>query len=157
MRSPTTRHHWKAMLLCSIVLASCAHAPRVAEETESMLAIRNGYLESHPEGRFNAYIARGEVVQGMDFMDVLAAWGIPVTRARDAHGIEYWLYLAVDNDSGDWVRYTFLFERYTLIDWEITRHTSMNGALVYREPRSVSPPLPQPDSPVGSSVSALKR
>lgn len=157
MRRPTMNRHWKMMLLCSLVFASCAHSPRVAEETTSMLAIRDGYLESHPDGRFNEYIARGEVVKGMDFMDVLASWGIPVSRVRDPKGVEHWLYLAEDDQSGDWVGYTFAFEKYTLIEWDVTRHTSKNGALVYWEPRVPAPPPIQPNTPAGSNLSALKR
>ena len=157
MRRPTIHRHWKTMLLCSLVFASCAHTPRVTEESESLLTIRRGYLETHPDGQFNPYIVRGEVVPGMDFMDVLASWGIPASRIRDKKGIENWIYLAEDHESGDWVRYTFSFEKYTLAEWQISRHNSKNGALVYWEPRSLEPTPLQPNTPAGSNLSSLKR
>ena len=72
--------HLVATLLLGFAIVSCSHAPKVLNETDTVLQIREDYLRANPNGPFNERIARGEVEKGMNFLEVLAAWGLPDTR-----------------------------------------------------------------------------
>jgi hypothetical protein len=112
------------------VMASCAYAPRVAEENDDILSIRDDYIRAHPDGRHNEFILRGEVVKGMKYLEVLASWGYPEARLRvPERKLEYWRYLALDDASRDWLQYTFIFEKDELIEWEMTRHATKGRAM----------------------------
>lgn len=127
-RHPITR---LAVAIAAVAaLSSCAHAPRVLEENGDVLSLRQDYLRAHPDGRYNEFIARGEVVRGMTYLEVLASWGYPDARARvPERSLEYWRYLAADEASGDWIQYVFLFEESTLSEWEMSRHASKGRAM----------------------------
>ena len=115
-----------------MLAGGCAHSPKVIDESPSMLTIRADYLEANPEGRYNKYIKNGEVTQGMNYVEVLAAWGVPHARYRTEAGpneVEYWHYLAEDEVSHDWTQYTFVFEKRALAEWDVTRHNSQAGSL----------------------------
>jgi hypothetical protein len=91
---------------------------------------RGDYLEQHPTGKYNRYISRGEVVRGMGFVEVSASWGIPETRSKSKDKkYEYWTFFGEDEISGDWSRYTLVFEETVLTDWFLDRHFIKNGAL----------------------------
>jgi len=138
MGRPTLRACTGAVIVAALLGTGCAHTPRSFDESPATLAIRADYLGTHPAGPFNAQIARGEVGKGMSFLEVLAAWGVPEWRARteDAR-FEVWGYVARDEGSQDWTRYTFTFEKKTLVEWETTRHVIKGHALAQWETREV--------------------
>jgi len=122
--------------------ASCAYSPRVLDEDAAVLSIRTDYLKSNPDGIYNDYIRRGEVVKGMTYVEVLASWGFPASRLRvPERNLEYWRYVARDDVSLDWAQYTFVFEGPSLIEWQMTRHTSKGRAM---EPIEFSDPTGPP-------------
>jgi hypothetical protein len=139
------------MAVALTVMASCAYAPRVAEENDDILSIRDDYIRTHPDGSYNEFILRGEVVKGMKYLEVLASWGYPEARLRvPERKLEYWRYLARDEASRDWLQYTFIFEKDELIEWEMTRHVSKGRAMADIEfddptvPPSPAEALPEP-------------
>ncbi|MDH3198944.1 MAG: hypothetical protein OEO21_11975 [Candidatus Krumholzibacteria bacterium] len=130
MGRPMQRARLAGAIAATLLCAACAHAPRSFDESLTTLAIRADFLETHPAGKYNANIARGEVSKGMDYFEVLAAWGVPERRARNEDArFELWGYVAVDEVSQDWTQYTFVFEKQTLVGWEITRHVNKGHAL----------------------------
>lgn len=139
-------------------LAGCAHAPRVINETDSVRQIRGQFLKANPNGPYNDHVARGEVVAGMGFIEVLASWGLPDSRWRSKAGeLEYWSYFTRDADSGDWVGYTFTFEENAVSEWAMTRHVVKNGALFPWDlpQHAVTPQARRPL--LGDGVTAVKR
>jgi hypothetical protein len=121
-------------IVAATFLPSCAHSPRVIDESEAVLSIRKDYLRSNPDGRFNDFIERGEVVKGMSYVEVLAAWGFPEARLNiPERSTEYWRYVARDDLSRDWVEYTFVFQKNLLSEWEMIRHPSKGRAMAHIE------------------------
>jgi hypothetical protein len=115
-----------------VVLAfACSQTPRMSEENETdyIRMLREEFFKTHPEGKFNEYISRGEVVRGMDFLEVLASWGNPNKREKPTESVEFWTYLDEDEDSQDWVQYKFVFRKNVLDDWEVARHVAGAGHL----------------------------
>lgn len=113
-------------------LAGCSYTPRTLNESASVLEIRSDYLASNPGGEFNDFIRKGEVTRGMNYTEVLASWGAPDARIRtnDNKGeLEAWSYTALDDINGDWIQFTFQFEKKVLADWDVHRHVTMNGRL----------------------------
>jgi hypothetical protein len=96
-------------------------------ETDYIRMLREEFFKTHPEGKYNEHIANGEVVRGMDFLEVLASWGNPNKREKPSDAVEYWTYLEEDEDSQDWVQYKFLFRKNVLDDWEVARHVAGAG------------------------------
>jgi hypothetical protein len=120
------------VVLTAAMVSSCSYNNHliVVEENRAMLSIRAEFLQANPDGIHNASISRGEVVKGMGFMEVLASWGLPEARERDQEkGLEYWSYFFRDDDSRDWVRYTFTFEKTELTEWDTARHVARNQPL----------------------------
>jgi hypothetical protein len=92
--------------------------------------MRADYLRQHPDGKFNGYISRGEVVRGMNMFEVSAAWGLPETRSPSKdRAVEFWTYFSQDEITGDWARYTLTFEDKAVSDWFVVRHFTKNGEL----------------------------
>ena len=118
-------------LLLVILIVACSHAPRISEESETdyIRMLREEFFKSNPDGEYNENIARGEVVRGMDFLEVLASWGNPGAREKPTDNVEYWMYLDNDEDSKDYVRYKFIFRKNRLDDWELDRHVAGAGLL----------------------------
>jgi hypothetical protein len=116
---------------------SCSHNPRKISGTESdyLLQLRQEYLAANPDGAYNEYIKRGEVVKGMDLLEVLAAWGHPERRTKESSLTEHWIYREVDEDSKDWVLYTFTFRRNVLAEWDLMRHFAAGGTIDVPEGR----------------------
>lgn len=127
--------------------SSCAHAPRAIEENAEVLSLRQDYLHTYPDGRYNDYIERGEVVRGMTYLEVLAAWGYPEARLRiPERSLEYWRYVTADEVSRDWIQYVFIFEKNELQEWEMSRHASKGRAMEQFEFRDPTR-LPTDDVP----------
>jgi hypothetical protein len=117
-------------LLFLLVFLACSHTPKALNDSVSVLQTREDYLLSHPDGKYNQYIERGEVVRGMNYVQVSAAWGIPETRSQSKDKkFEYWTFVGHDDLSGDWTRYTFVFQKGVLTDWDLNRHFTKNGTL----------------------------
>jgi hypothetical protein len=118
-------------------LTSCSPNPRIISGTESdyLLQLRAEYLAANPDGAYNEYIKRGEVVKGMDILEVLASWGHPEVRKKENALTEHWIYREVDEDSKDWVLFTFTFRRTVLAEWDLMRHFAAGGRVDVPEGR----------------------
>lgn len=130
----------RALPLVLVALAiACSHNPRRNQdsETEYIRMLRDEFFKTNPNGVYNEYIARGEVVRGMDFLEVLASWGNPIKREKPTPNVEYWVYLEEDEDSKDWVQYKFVFRKSLLDDWELARHAA-EGAVTDTQSQSSS-------------------
>jgi len=128
-----------------IIVAACANVPLPPVGTATHPEVREEFLLMNPDGRFNQFVSKGEVVTGMGFEEVLASWGLPESRrlSRDRKQ-EYWTYLGEDDLSGDWMRYTFVFEKRLLVDWDVSRHFIKNGTLINWDTPGTDP-LPEPE------------
>jgi hypothetical protein len=89
--------------------------------------LREEFFETHPNGVYNEFIARGEVVRGMDFLEVLASWGNPTKREKPSPDVEYWVYLEEYEETKDWVQYKFVFRKSLLDNWEVARHVAQGA------------------------------
>jgi len=126
-------HRTRSFIFSSCLLLlflACSHTPRAINDDNSILQMRQDYLLAHPGGEYNEYITRGEVVRGMNCLEVSASWGIPETRRMSKdQTLEYWTFYEKDEMSGDWMRYTFVFEEGALSNWQLARHFTKNGEL----------------------------
>lgn len=129
---------WLPVLILAV--SSCSYTPRKISGTESsyLLQLRQEYLAANPDGEYNAYVAKGEVVKGMDLIAVLASWGHPSIRKKDAPLTERWVYREVDDVSKDWVEYTFTFQSSVLTEWDLVRHFAAGGRVDVPEGRERS-------------------
>jgi hypothetical protein len=143
------------LLLVSLVFA-CSYSTQSKEvgETDYIRMLREEFFKTHPDGKYNENITRGEVVRGMDYFEVLASWGNPIKREKPTPNVEYWLYLEEDEDSGDWVQYKLVFRASVLEDWELARHTSQ-GRL--GETERQSPTVLRKGSPLTGSGTPTKK
>lgn len=141
------------LALATSVLASCATSPPRREDTAAILEIRDEYIRKHPDGPFNVVIARGEAAVGMGYYDMLAAWGIPDVRERDAErDEERWVYVLTDENQADWQRYDFIFAKRMLVEWEWSRGVASGSVLRSDDPRGVSARVPAPSAaPLGDA------
>ena len=115
-----------------LLLIACTHTPRALDEDVTVLRMREDFLRDHPDGAYNIYIAKGEVVRGMSLLEVSASWGLPETRRQTKDKkLELWTYFSEDEISGDWSRYTLTFENQVLADWHVVRHFNSNGELTH--------------------------
>jgi hypothetical protein len=131
-------------LLPLLLIVACSQTPRMSDtkETDYIRMLREEFFKTHPDGQYNEYIAKGEVVKGMDFLEVLASWGNPNKREKPTDNVEYWIYLEVDEASMDWVQYKFEFRKSALSDWELARHVATGREI---------------DSPSGSNAQVLTK
>jgi hypothetical protein len=120
---------WLPTLVLSV--SFCTPNPRMVSGTEPdyLLKLRADYLSSNPSGEYNEFIKRGEVVRGMDVLEVLAAWGHPKVRTKFTDLTEKWTYHEVDPDSKDSIDYTFTFHQGVLSDWALERHFAAGGSI----------------------------
>jgi hypothetical protein len=147
---PRIRYRYRTTLaaFAASVVLSCAAGPPRRGDTPAIVEMRADYLRTNPAGRFNAEINRGEVVVGMGFYDVLAAWGLPDARAVADSSQERWTYVIKDDNEVDWVRYDFLFARRAVVEWETSRNTGSGFSPLDDDARGVSlrvPPVPLGD------------
>jgi hypothetical protein len=114
-----------------LIVVSCSHTPRMShdQETEYIRMLRREFFNTHPDGQYNEHIKKGEVVKGMDFLEVLASWGNPDKREKPVETVEHWTYREVDESSKDFVQYKFIFKKNVLSDWELSRHFAKGGEL----------------------------
>jgi hypothetical protein len=121
-------HRILAVTLVLAALSACAHAPRSLQMTDHITSIRMQFLADYPNGRFNDQIQRGEIAKGMNVLEVLAAWGTPVDKARvEGVEVETWTYRDRDEHSRDFIIYEVVFDKRLLTDWFITRSTAGAG------------------------------
>jgi hypothetical protein len=86
------------------------------------------YIRTYPDGQYNGHIVKGEVVKGMNLMEVLASWGLPNTRKSSESGAyEYWTYYSVDQESGDVRRYKLIFKEQIVVDWQVAYDIAGDG------------------------------
>jgi hypothetical protein len=131
------------LALAASLLASCATSPPRREDTPAILEIRDDYIRTHPDGAFNVVIARGEVAVGMGYYDMLAAWGIPDVRERDAErDEERWVYVLTSENQADWLRYDFIFAKRMLVEWEWSRGVASGSVPLPDDPRGISARVP---------------
>lgn len=117
--------------LLVLMIAACSNQLRKSTDAESsyLIALRGEYLAANPDGQYNEFVKRGEVIKGMDFLAVLASWGHPTKRTKKTYTTEMWTYKDIDEDSKDWIEYTFTFHENVLSEWQIARHTASGGRL----------------------------
>jgi hypothetical protein len=114
----------------TVLFIACAHTPQALNDDLTVREMREEFLRDNPDCEYKPYIARGEVVRGMNFLEVSASWGIPETRRQSKdRKQEYWTYFSADEVSGDWSRYTLTFQDKRLTDWYVVRHFAKNGQL----------------------------
>jgi hypothetical protein len=117
-----------ALLLFAALLASCSHHPKTLDGSESILKGRQDYVNAHPQGTYNDHILSGEVVKGMNLMEVLASWGLPNSRRHSESGsYEYWFFISQDRESGMVRRYELVFQDQMLHDWNVVLDNKAGG------------------------------
>lgn len=117
-------------LVLPLLLSTCSNQQRAINDDISVLQMREDYVQKHPAGRYNRFIEKGEIVRGMNLIEVSASWGLPEARWKSKDkAFEYWTFFGQDEISGDWSRYTLVFEKNVLVDWMLDRHFAKNGTL----------------------------
>jgi hypothetical protein len=129
--------------LCAFaaLLAGCSSQLKRSSDVEPsyLLALRAEYLAAYPDGAHNEYVQRGEVVQGMDILAVLASWGHPRRRTKEGIHTEKWVYREEDEATKDWIEYTFVFRDNVLEEWELARHVAEGRTLQLEGPSKTEP------------------
>ena len=141
------------LVVAAASLAACASNPPRRDETPAILEIRDEYMRTHPHGPYNVAIARGEVVVGMGYYDVFAAWGMPDSRTRDGErDEERWTYVLMSENQADWIRYDFVFDKRVLVEWEWSRGVASGSLPLPEDGRGVSTRVPgAPAAPLGDA------
>lgn len=115
----------------ALLAVACSYTPRSSKVNDYILSLRHDYLSTHPDGEFNEYVRRGEVVKGMDYLAVLAAWGHPDRRLVPSEStLEYWTYIEEDENSKDTVAYKFTFRKSKLYTWNVNRQIASTGNMI---------------------------
>lgn len=145
--------------LLGLILLACAHVPRTYDETDAVKRLRLQYVRTHPNGRFNAHILKGEVTKGMDFLDVLASWGLPNLRRGSRESVyENWVYYARDEETGRFTVYELVFKDQHLVDWKVDVNVAGNGGKPpITEDWYPRTPVPGDLSKAPSTETALKK
>jgi len=108
-------------ILTVVFAASCSHAPVLERNTTQIAEFRAQYLEHHPDDPFMKDILSSRVQKEMNYMQVLASWGLPYARTGIADdGTETWSYIAVESVSKQILRYDLVFTKNSLINWLIS-------------------------------------
>ena len=63
-----------------VLTVSCTHAPQLDRTSDQVAGFRTHYLEHNPDDPFKKDIMRGKVHKEMNYMQVLASWGLPNVR-----------------------------------------------------------------------------
>ncbi len=128
MKTPPLMVIFPVLLLLVAVLASCSHHPKTLDGSESIMKGRQDYVTAHPDGLYNSHIMNGEVVKGMNLMEVLASWGLPNSRRHSESGShEYWFFVSQDKESGMIRRYELIFQDQLLHDWNVALGNTAGG------------------------------
>ncbi len=144
------------LALAAGLLSSCAVVVPRRDVTPEILVIRDDYLRANPNVVFKDAIARGEVVVGMGYYDVLAAWGKPDARAIESKkDTERWTYVLVSDNGADWIRYDFVFEERSVVEWETSRSVASGFAPARDDARGVSQRVPP--TPAGTLGEGVKK
>ena len=110
-------HRILLVLFAVCLVTSCSQVARIDADPE-VETIRAQYLSENPHGQYNDHIARGEIVRGMNFVEVLASWGVPTRRERQKDGVtEAWTYRVHDRDPSDIATYELQFADRMLTGW----------------------------------------
>jgi hypothetical protein len=144
-----------ALAIATVLCASCATSPPRRDTTPEIQAIRDDYLRTNPNVVHKGAIVRGEVVVGMGYQDVLAAWGRPTARVVEegSDDAERWTYVLVSDNGVDWVRYDFFFAKWSVVQWETTRSVASGFAPARDDARGVSQRVPlTPATTLGEGV-----
>ena len=113
-----------------VFAASCSHAPRLERNSTQVAEFRAQYLEHHPDDPFKKDILSSRVQKEMNYMQVLASWGLPYARTGIAEdGTETWSYIAVEALSKEVLRYDLVFTKNRLINWLIS--DNLGQGLIY--------------------------
>lgn len=110
------------------VATSCSHTPRSTRDPESLASIRAQYLQDNPDGQFNDSILRGELIKGMNVIEVLASWGLPELRSFDSK-TESWTYYLRDDLSPESRVYELTFTDRVLTGWSVDRTSAAVGGV----------------------------
>jgi hypothetical protein len=142
------------LLLLLAVLVSCSHHPKTLAGSESILQGRQDYVSAHPDGIYNDHIVNGEVVKGMNLMEVLASWGLPNSRHHSESGAqEFWFFVSQEKESGMIRRYELVFEDQLLSDWKVILDSPAGGY----HPRKSSDHVTLGDGEQSSKSTVLKK
>lgn len=148
-------HRTLLALLVVCLVSACSHTPTLESnpETESL---RAQYLRENPNGVYNENIMRGEVVKGMNFVEVLASWGVPTQREqRNSGRSEVWSYRALDKSTSEFVLYDLVFDERVVKEWAVDRYTAGAGVSTMTlsdQARTRDAKMPSPTSqPFGGS------
>lgn len=103
-------------------LAACSHAPQLTRYSDQTAVFRAQYFQYYSGDPFEGEIRNGIVHKTMNFMQVLAAWGLPNARAQQSgEGNETWTYFAVDENSHSLMSYELVFTESRVARW-VVRH-----------------------------------
>ena len=120
---------WSVPLLL-LLSAGCASSTLqlLQDPPPYVTDLRSEYFTANPDSPYRNDVTDGTVVPGMGRFDVLAAWGHPVRRVRDGHGLEEWTYFDVDLASGDALEYNLRFNDGVLERWNTRTHKNTGMA-----------------------------
>ncbi len=135
--------------LCGVVLTACMFAlgcsgmTTVARDQQhDQPNIRQQFLNKNPNSPFTENIRNGEVVVGMGFAEVLAAWGLPESRVRDRDPkVEHWSFVTLDPESMDRVQHTLRFEDKKVSEWYINRRINPGVVWIPESGSALIPPV----------------
>lgn len=123
-------HRAVSLVVAIGIAASCTHVPRSPNGSYTIASVRKQYLDDHPDGKFNEQIIRGELVKGMNVIEVLASWGLPERRQWAGNSSEEsWVYTARDEHSQDVITYELVFKARVLSRWIVGRGTAASGGV----------------------------
>ncbi len=137
---------WLLSVSVVFLLVSCSSTLRLSNENRPayLNELRAQYLASNPTGPYCDYVAKGEVVKGMDTIGVLASWGHPGRRVRDEMDTEHWYYVDKDQDSGDQIAYTLVFHKGVLDEWSMDREVTGMKPIRSTPTTTSTPPVEAP-------------
>jgi len=132
-----------------VVSLGCAPSLRQLESTTpaDLTDLRAQYIQVHPDSPYLTHVLSGEVVKGMDYLGVIAAWGRPETRTSDGLGRELWFYVDADEDSGNSSEFELVFFDGTLARW--TSRAQSGGSVAVRSSDQVTSIAVRADPPAG--------
>lgn len=115
------------------VAVSCSPNPTLLRESEKTASLRAQYIQSNPDGKFNAQIEHSEIVKGMGVMEVLASWGLPNWRqASETATVEFWGYYVRDKYTDTYTSYDLVFDDGTLSRWVVREDIGSYDELMRR-------------------------